>query len=241
MKKLVLALIVAALATIAVAPAAMAAIEVEGDAYIGVYEKYLWRGFDLTGEADSVVQYGTDLSAKGFTLSWWGNHNTDTGNLDEVDVVLDYSFDLSEMISASVGNVLYDVDGAADTNELYLGVALNTILEPSLTAYYDYDEFEGSVYLSLGVGHSLDVAENVSVGFGAAANYYYMDDTLTGTGQDEDFAHNAELSLGVDYAVTDQVSISPSVLYSLVLSDDAEDIAGIDDEFTGGVSVALSF
>nr|NIQ97856.1 hypothetical protein [Desulfuromonadales bacterium] len=66
-------------------------------------------------------------------------------------------------------------------------------------------------------------------------------DTLTGTGQDEDFAHNAELSLGVDYAVTDQISISPSVLYSLVLSDDAEDIAGIDDEFTGGVAVALTF
>lgn len=241
MKKSVFALVFAALVSVAAAPTVLAAVEVEGDAYIGVYEKYLWRGFDLTGEADYVVQYGTDLSTGGFTLSWWGNHNTDTGNLDEVDVVLDYSFDLNELASLSVGNILYDVDGAADTNEIYAGIALNTILEPSLTAYYDYDEFEGSVYLSLALGHSLAVAENISVGLGAAANYYYMDNTLTGTGRDEDFAHNAEFSVGVDYAVTEQISVSPSVLYSTPLSDDAEDIAGIDDELTGGVSVSLVF
>lgn len=240
MKKLVFALVFAALATVVVVPAAMAAIEVEGDAYVGVYEKYLWRGFDLSGDADYVFQYGSDLSAKGFTLSWWGNHNTDTGNLDEVDVTLDYTYDINDLVSVSVGNILYDVDGAEDTNELYAGVSLSTILEPSLTVYYDYDEFDGSVYTVLSVGHSLDLAKGLSLSLGASASYYYMDASLTGT-KDEDFLHNAEFSLGLDYAVNDQVTISPSLLYSAPLSNDAEDIAGIDDEFTGGVAVALSF
>ena len=51
---------------------AAAAVEVEGDAYAGVFDKYLWRGFDLSG-SQAVAQGGVDLSAGGFTLSFWSN------------------------------------------------------------------------------------------------------------------------------------------------------------------------
>ncbi len=91
----------------------------------------------------------------GFTVSWWGNFSENTGEMNEVDLTLDYSMDVNDMISLSVGNILYDVDGAADTNELYAGVSLNTLLSPSLTVYYDYDEFDGNIYTVASIGHTI--------------------------------------------------------------------------------------
>ena len=72
MKKLVSVGIVLFVLSIAVSTSALAAIEVEGDAYLGVYDKYLWRGFDLSG-SKPVAQGGIDVSAGAFTLSTWTN------------------------------------------------------------------------------------------------------------------------------------------------------------------------
>ena len=49
MKKMVTVGIVLFVLSLVVSTSAFAAIEVEGDAYLGVYDKYLWRGFDLSG------------------------------------------------------------------------------------------------------------------------------------------------------------------------------------------------
>jgi len=45
MKKLIVIGLFLTLALVAVSTPALAAIEVEGDAYVGYYDKYLWRGF----------------------------------------------------------------------------------------------------------------------------------------------------------------------------------------------------
>ncbi len=45
------------------------ALEVAGDAYVGVYDKYLWRGFDLSGSMP-VAQGGVDVSAGSFTFGY---------------------------------------------------------------------------------------------------------------------------------------------------------------------------
>lgn len=234
MKKLVIAL-VAVLALGVVSPA-LAEIEVTGDAYVTVNSSYIWRGIDFSnsepGDATFVVQPGVDLSAGGFTVSWWANINENTGNMDEVDLVLDYSTDLNDLVSLSVGNILYDVDGAMDTNELYLGVSLATILEPNLTVYYDYDELSGDVFVTGSVGHSVDVA-GMSLGLGALVSFIDSDAYSD--------LHNLELTAGVDYALNEQVTISPAVLFSTPISDDAEDVGGLDDEFVAGVTVALNF
>ena len=52
MKKVVSVLIVIVLAALVVSAPAMAAIEVEGDVYAGVYDKYMWRGLNLSGSRD---------------------------------------------------------------------------------------------------------------------------------------------------------------------------------------------
>jgi outer membrane scaffolding protein for murein synthesis (MipA/OmpV family) len=238
MKKIVSVGIVLILAALFVSTPAIA-FEGSADAYVDVYSKYLWRGFDLRDENDDfVVQPGVDLSIDNFTVRFWSNISENTGEMNEVDLTLDYSTDLGELVSISVGNILYDVDGASDTNELYLGVSLNTILEPSLTVYYDYDEFN-TVYTALGISHGLEVFDDVSLSLGATASY--LNDDEDGFGTDESWFHNLELSAGVDYAVNDNITLSGSALYSEPLSDDAEEIAEIDNEFTAGVSLSFNF
>jgi opacity protein-like surface antigen len=247
MKKFVLAL----MALVVFAAPAAAAIEVEGDAYAGIYDKYMWRGFNLSG-SKPVLQMGTDISAKGFTFSYWTNTQLSSGGgykhdeITETDVVLDYSFDVNDLLSVSVGDIYYNFNAEGNTHELYLSAGLNTILAPSLTIYYDYDAASGGaadgsdlagLYYALAVGHDLELAENLGLSLGAALNY---NDESPFVGEYSEM-HNYELSVGVSYAVNDQISIDASAIYSDAISDEAELAIGKDGESTGGVSVTLAF
>lgn len=244
MKKVSVVLIAALLFAASFVSTSVAAIEVEGDAYVGVYDKYLWRGFDLSG-SKAVAQGGVDISAGNFTLSYWSNMQLssdagaglESGEITETDIVLDYSFDLNDLVSVSVGDIFYSLEGMKDTNELYLSVALNTILEPSFTIYYDWDQAdEDGLFYSASIGHSFELSDKASLSLGALVSYNQECDYSVGDYSD---FHNYELSAGVDYAVTDQISISPSIMFSEGISDEAK--AAIDSEFLTGVSVTFTF
>jgi uncharacterized protein (TIGR02001 family) len=246
MKKLFVALLVAVMVSAVSATAALAAIEVEGDAYVGFFDKYLWRGFDLSGST-GVVQGGMDLSYKGFSLGYWTNiqavDDTDestafrSGEATETDIVLDYSFDLGDKVSVSVGNIFYSLEEADDTNEAYVGVTLNMIFEPTLTAYYDWDEAdEDGLFFTAAVGHSMDITDGLSVSLGALVSFNQESDYSVGDYSDW---HNYELNMGVDYAVNDNITVSPSFMFSSPISSDAKD--AIDSETVGGVTVAFAF
>lgn len=221
--------IVALLLFVLVTPA-MAAIEVEGDAYVNYSSMYLWRGADLSS-GDPVMQGGMDISFKGLTLSYWSDYNLDSSTLDETDIVVDYSVDVSELVSISLGHILYSIQGADDSSEVYAGVSFATLLEPSLTAYYDYDEYAGDVFVTASIGHSFDLQEGLSLNLGALASY----------SDNETYSdlHNAEFSAGIDYTVIEQVTLSPSMVFSTPISDDADDV--LDDEFMAGLTLTLSF
>ncbi|MBW2451926.1 MAG: hypothetical protein JRE16_10150 [Deltaproteobacteria bacterium] len=247
MKKLMIGILMM-LSLVAVSSQALAAIEVEGDVYAGFYSEYLWRGFGLSGSMP-VMQGGMDLSFMGVTLSYWTNvqlksdsgEGYRSGEATENDFVIDYTHDFGELVSVSVGNIYYMLDGdyndLPDTNELYLGVALNTILEPSLTMYYDWDEAEeNGMFYTASVGHSLDIMENLSLSLGALVSYNDESDYSIG---DYSEWHNYELSAGIDYAVTDQISVSPSMIFSSGISDESKD--AIDSEFVYGVAATLTF
>lgn len=239
-------LLVAVLALAAATVPAAQALEVSGDAYVGYYDKYLWRGYDLSG-GTPVVQGGVDFSAKGFTLSYWSNIQTkddvvlggdvNGGNATETDMILDYSVDINELLSASVGTIWYALDGLEDTKEAYLGLSLNTVLSPSVTIYYDYDQAEeNALFYTASVGHSLDLADGLSVSLGALVSYNEESDYAVGNYSDW---HNYELSVGIDYALNDSIGISPSFIYSSPISDEAK--VAIDSETVAGVSVSLAF
>jgi opacity protein-like surface antigen len=238
MKKLILSLMITMI-LFSAASTAIAAVETSGDAYAGVYSKYVWRGFDLSQDDSIVVQAGTNISFGNFTVSWWGNMSENSGELNEVDVVLDYSTDLSDMISVSIGNIFYELDGGFnDSNEAYLSFGLNLPLSPTATVYYDYDEFD-TIYTTLGIGHDIELSEALALSLGATGSYLF--DDVNGYGTKQEWLHNLELSAGADYAINDLVSVGASVLYSAPLSEKAKRNTGIREEFTGGAAVTLSF
>ncbi|HEY5675055.1 MAG TPA: TorF family putative porin [Malonomonas sp.] len=224
---------------------ASAEVEFEGDVYVGVFDKYLWRGFDLSG-SQPVVQGGADFSAAGFTLSVWSNAqlSSDAGEgidsgWNETDLTLDYTFDLNETVSVSLGNVYYLLDEADDTNEAYLSVGLNTILNPALTVYWDWDKSEADgLFYVLSIGHDIEISDALTLSLSASVGYNQENYSVS-----EDFSgwQNAEFGASLDYAMTEQLFLSPTFLYSAPISDDAEDLAGIDDEMAVGLTITFSF
>jgi len=243
MKKFGVMLVALAMAAGVMAPAAQA-LEVTGDVYLGYYNMYLWRGFDLSGGMP-VVQGGADLSAKGFTLSYWSNYQArddegagfESGEITETDITLNYTYALNDLVSLSAGNIFYQLEGLNDTNELYGKVALNTILAPSVTVYWDYDEAESDgLFINAAVGHTIALTDKLGVSLGAGVNYNQASDFSVGAYRDW---HNYELSAAASYALTENFSISPSVLYSSGISDEAKE--RIDSEVLGGIKATLLF
>lgn len=243
MKKACIAL-VAVLLVFALVPVVRAAVEVSGDAYVGYYDKYLWRGFDLSG-GKPVVQGGVDLSAYGVTLSYWTNYQTrdaegaglQGGEINETDIALDYSVDLNDIVSLSVGNIFYILDGLRDSNELYLSASLNTLLSPSATIFWDYDEAKADGYfVSASIGHTFELVEKLGLNVGAAVSYNGASDYSVGNYHD---FHNFELSARLDYGLLDQLTISPLFIFSSPISDEAKE--AIDTEVHAGLNVAQNF
>lgn len=246
MKKFHVMLAALVLATVVATPA-LAAIEVEGSAYVGYFDKYLWRGIDLSGGAP-VVQGGVNLSTSGFTLGYWTNIQTkddfidylgvpaEGGNATETDITLDYTFSPVDKLSVSVGTIWYALEGV-DTKEAYLGLALDVPLAPAFKVYYDYDQAnENGLFYTAAISHSFDVMDNLSVGVGALVSY---NDENWGVSEGYSDWHNYELSASATYALTDQISITPSFIYSSPISDDAK--LAIDSEVLGGITVSMSF
>ena len=179
---------------------------------------------------DYSIQTGSDVSFGGFTVSYWSAWDEKNSNMIETDWTLDYSHDFGEMFSGSIGNIMYTWDGQS-TNEAYVSGTLNTLLSPSLALYLDYQLFH-TLYATLGVSHDLSLGENMTLGLGAQISY---NDADSGG-----FFQNIEIPVNLGFAISDLVSIDASFLYSGPLSDDAR-LAGISDEYVGGLSATLAF
>ena len=244
MQKINIVLVGLLLLVVSLCSTASAAVEVSGDAYVGVYSQYLWRGFDLSGSMP-VAQGGVDVSAGNFTVSYWTNlqlrndlgEGFDAGEATETDIIIDYSRDINDLVSISVGNCFYQLEGMEDTNEAYLALSLNTLLSPSLSVYYDWDKAEeAGLFYTLAVGHELAINDAVALSLGALVGYNQSSDYSVG---DYDDFHNYELSAAVDYALNEQVSVNASFIFSEGISDDARD--AIDAEMVSGVAVTYAF
>lgn len=228
-----------------------AAIEVEGDVYAGIWDKYMWRGFNLS-DSRPTIQAGLDLSiAEGWTLSTWHNWQLKSGDqyqsgeLNETDIILTYAFDVGDMLSMSIGDIWYSLDNEQfgvpeDTNELFVTATLNTLLSPNLKISWDWDAAEeDGLFYSLDVSHSFDLGQwmaNTTLNLGALVSYNQHTDASVG-----DYAgwHNYELSASLDYALTDQLTLSPIFIFSSGISSSAKSI--LDTETAGGLNLTFTF
>lgn len=247
MKKWALMLMTVLLLGTTFTVSSQAAIEVEGDVYAGIWDKYLWRGFDLS-DGRPTIQGGIDLNAGGWTLSTWHNwqlkssDDLRSGEMNETDIILTYSFDIGEMVSVSVGDIFYSLDfGAAeDTNELFVHTTLNTMLAPTLKIWWDWDAAEkDGLFYSLDVSHSFDLAqwmEKTTLNLGALVSFNQHSDYAV-----DNFGgwHNYELSASLDYVLTDQLTISPIAMFSSGISSSAKEI--IDTETAFALNLTFTF
>ena len=231
----------------------LAESELEFEFTADYFDKYVWRGQNLTDEP--AFQPGLSASYGGLTVSVWGsmdttNINGNSGDFSEIDYSLDYSGDLFEGVGYSVGAVYYDFPGTAtpDTTEVYWGLSFDLPLSPSVTVYHDVDEAEGT-YIALGLGHSIEkigeIADGVPVGLelGASLGWGDSDYNLFYWGVDNSKMNDLTLSLSLSMEIVGW-SVAPSLNYVTLLSDSIRATDSYDkssDYFYAGISIAKSF
>jgi hypothetical protein len=133
-----------------------------------VYSEYIFRGVDLSGN-DIMLSPSATFAYKGFSAYYWGAYNdSDSGDTwyEEADLGADYTFSMLDGKLSLTGGALYywypDGNSGRDTWELYAKAAYDTILNPSVSLYYDIDEFHGG-YLTFGIGHSFDIGSKIGL------------------------------------------------------------------------------
>jgi uncharacterized protein (TIGR02001 family) len=208
------------------------------DASVGIYSKYVWRGYELSQDS-VVIQPSLTVGYKGFAANLWGNLDTDqkgasdSFNWNETDFTLSYD-GAYEKLGYSLGYIYYDLDGADDTQEIYAGLSYDILLSPTLTVYKDIDNYSG-YYVNLGISHSFPLTDKYTLDLGASAGYYNRDDINYSA------LHDGQLSASITIPVNEYLSITPEIHYSFPLSDDADDVEGLDNVFYGGLSASFAF
>ena len=215
------------------------------DLTVGVYSKYVWRGFELSDDS-LVIQPSLTVGYKGFGVNLWGNLDTDQYNMDseafnwnETDLTLSYDGAIDKF-GYALGYIYYDLEGLADSQEVYLGFSLDTLLSPALTIYREIANYQGW-YVTLGISHSFPLSETIGLDLGAQVSYLDVEAT------DHSEFHDGLLSAAISIPLTDLVSISPELYWSFPLTSEASDlreaasISGDDSYVYGGLSMSLAF
>ena len=227
--------------------------KVSGTASVDVLSNYVWRGQKLTNSW--VIQPSVGITYGSFGANLWANYDSDSqidegdehGEFSETDLTLNYNFSVDKW-NFGLGYIYYALTGANDTQEIYLSTSYSTLLNPTLTIYYDYDEGNGA-FIIASIGHSFRVFKDSSLKLGASASYNINNKVMGFDENGDEFSnfYNAELSAGLSIPLTKSISITPKVAYSFPLSDDAEDalerisIDGQQDVFYGGINLTISF
>ena len=246
MKTKIIGLFTAAIMTAALAgPAATKAADGEASTSLGLYSNYVWRGQTLSNEA--VVQPTVGLSWKGFGANLWSNYDSDTKELNETDLTLNYAGAYGKF-GYDVGYIYYGLDGIDDTQEFYLGLSYDVILAPYATFYYDFDEGEGG-FLVLGIGHSFPVSETIAIDLGADVTVNF-DNAIMGVDESGDTFtdfYNLDLNVGTSIPFAGVWSLDLLLAYSAALTDaskNAISLASVDGEkdvVWGGAAISLAF
>lgn len=220
--------------------------EIELSADVGVYSKYIWRGFKL--DDDPVMQSGVYLDGYGFNASIWGSFDIDPKDdldSDEVDYSLGYTYGLDKALNVPVavsgGYTYYDFPSVSlHSQEFYIGLAADVILSPAVTWYHDFEDEDkgggkgdyviGEWSYSIPVG---DMPVTLDVGGHVAYNHELF---IKGDGGD------VGLGAGLTLALAKNSTLNPSIGYSIPFGDmEKADDGNQDDEFYGGASLAFTF
>lgn len=205
----------------------------------GFYSDYMFRGinaFDGSSFQPTLdAEYDTG-SAGAFGANLWFHipveGKTDADKFTELDATLRYTVSLDKL-SLGVGHIWYtfpdNEDEIVDSAEVYLSASYETFLNPTLTVFHDYREYDAQYY-QLGLSQALDcdkmpegsVTPYVDFGFASNAEKIYEDNGLV----------QVTYGLKFDVAMGD-IAVQPSLNYTSKVSEPA------DNEFWFGVNFGL--
>jgi hypothetical protein len=248
-------LVLAVMMVVVFSAANLQAEEIKGAGSLSadVMSNYVWRGMKLSNSW--VVQPSAGITYGVFGANLWSNYDSDAaidegdghGESNETDLTLTYTRSMDKL-TLGAGYIFYALAGANDTQELYLSASYATVLNPTLTVYYDFDEGDGAFAVAA-VSHSVEIMKDTSLKLGASASYNLKNKVMGRDKNGEEFSnlYNGELSASVTFPVMKAIAITPKVAYSVPLSSDAKEaIKNLSNDndnsvFYGGINLTLSF
>ena len=217
--------------------------KVTGEAAVSVLSAYIWRGQELSRHS-VVIQPSATLAYKGVSLNVWGNLDTRPyaagdekygANYTETDVTLSYTYKFSK-VSVGAGYIYYGLAAAypggpdyLDSQELFVTVALDTLLSPTLTVYKEIDHYH-QWYATLAASHTFQLHEKIGLKLAGQVSYLKSEDETTyakydsnsvATGDKFSNFHDATLSVSLPVSVTKHLTVTPLLTYVFPLSEDA--------------------
>lgn len=228
-------------------------IKTSGYASVDLMSNYVWRGQKLSNSF--VIQPSVGINYGVFGANIWANYDSDSkvdegdghGEFTETDITLNYTRSIDKW-TLGAGYIYYALNNGNDTQELYLFATYETLLNPTLTVYYDYDEGDGA-FIVASVSHSLGITKDIALNLSASASYNINNKVMGFDANGDDFSnfYNAEILCSVNIPIWKSISISPKVAYSFPLSNDAEEaIEAISDDgqkdiLYSGINLTVSF
>lgn len=220
---------------------------------LGMFSQYIWRGLELSKDS-VVIQPSMTIGYQGFSFNMWGNLDTDNdayggSKYNETDLTLSYAktFGIAKVTG---GYAYYALDGLTDSQEVFASFGLSTILNPTISVYREIAHTP-AWYVSVGVSHSQELVNKITLDVAASAGYYYSDDTgfaeANNPGEEYRALHNGLVSTGLTIPFGDYFSVKPIIAYSFPLSSKSEDyiesvsLSDESDFIYGGVTVSMAF
>lgn len=234
--------------------------KVTGSASVGVFNRYVFRGYELSSDS-IVIQPSITISYKGFAAGFWGNidsneHPTQSfvpdreghKSFNETDLTLSYTYAIDKL-SLTAGYIYYGTKYAQETEELFLSASYDVITKPTLTIYRDITSYPGT-YINLSFSHSEPIYKNVTFDIGASFGYFSGDDdafkTEGGIGKKYRAFHDGMVKAGFTIPLAEKLSLQPVVQYWFPLSDKAKrhgynPNGHLDETFVAGFNLTYNF
>ncbi len=230
-----------------------------GEVSLSALSAYIWRGQELSRHS-LVLQPSFTLEYKGFSANLWGNWDSDPyfegqDHWNEADYTFSYKGEYG-LLNYGAGYLYYNTTETEDSQEVFLSLGLNTLLNPTLTVSKEVGH-DLYWYFQLAVSHSFPLTKQLSLDLSAQAGYLISNDAEeypevggdgNATGDKFNNIHDGTLTVALPYSVSESVTITPTLSYAFPLCGEARremkyfSMTGNDSSFLyGGVIFAYSF
>ncbi len=226
------------------------AFDIDYEMTAGYTSEYLWRGFNLGQDlVEAEMVAATEIN--GFALSagaWYASFDEPTGlvapnnniNANEFNLFAEVGYDMG-FADLAVGYIYYYfpqsnhnqvVQGRYKAEqEVYFSIARDFgIVDASLTYYWLTSGTDNDGYTELSLSNSTELNHCLSLESGVDVGYQV---------EKGKFAH-ITAQVGLEYAFTDNASVTPFVAHSWSLSENGI-YAGTRNQLVGGAMVSVSF